>query len=136
MFAREDYVEEAWRIVEPVLKKNTPVYQYAPSTWGPKEVDRVSPPGGWNNRTAANAEDRERGSVMKIEVFPRCRRGRPTSGHIIASDGPTSDLAARGKFVMAVSGGKPRWTCCAISRVKMCRGRAYMCRWTKGRAGG
>ena len=49
LFAREDYVEEAWRIVEPVLKKNTPIYQYAPHTWGPEEVERVSPSGGWNN---------------------------------------------------------------------------------------
>ena len=49
LFAREDYVEEAWRIVEPVLKKNTPVYQYAPNTWGPQEVERVSPVGGWSN---------------------------------------------------------------------------------------
>ena len=49
LFAREDYVEEAWRIVEPVLKKNTPIYQYAPNTWGPDEVERVTPPGGWNN---------------------------------------------------------------------------------------
>jgi len=49
LFAREDYVEEAWRIVEPVLKKNTPVYQYIPNTWGPSEVERVSPPGGWHN---------------------------------------------------------------------------------------
>ena len=47
LFAREDYVEEAWRIVEPVLKKNTPVYPYAPKTWGPQEVERVAPPGGW-----------------------------------------------------------------------------------------
>ncbi len=49
LFAREDYVEEAWRIVEPVLKKSTPVYQYAPNTWGPQEVARVTPPGGWSN---------------------------------------------------------------------------------------
>src|SRR5215468_8683999 len=49
LFAREDYVEEAWRIVEPVLKKNTPVHQYAPGTWGPNEVDRVTPTGGWRN---------------------------------------------------------------------------------------
>lgn len=49
LFAREDYVEEAWRIVEPVLKKNTPVYQYAPNTWGPQEAERVTPPGGWSN---------------------------------------------------------------------------------------
>jgi glucose-6-phosphate 1-dehydrogenase len=49
LFAREDYVEEAWRIVEPVLKNNTPVYQYTPHTWGPKEAARVAPPGGWSN---------------------------------------------------------------------------------------
>ena len=49
LFAREDYVEEAWRIVEPVLKKETPVYPYAPNTWGPEEVERVSPSGSWNN---------------------------------------------------------------------------------------
>jgi Pyridine nucleotide-disulphide oxidoreductase/Glucose-6-phosphate dehydrogenase, C-terminal domain len=47
LFAREDYVEEAWRIVDPVLKAGTPVYEYEPQTWGPREVDqKVSPPGG------------------------------------------------------------------------------------------
>ncbi|HMF61634.1 MAG TPA: glucose-6-phosphate dehydrogenase [Vicinamibacterales bacterium] len=52
LFAREDYVEEAWRIVDPVLKAGTPVYEYEPGTWGPKEVDSiVSPPGGWQNPT-------------------------------------------------------------------------------------
>jgi glucose-6-phosphate 1-dehydrogenase len=50
LFAREDYVEEAWRIVDPVLKAGTPVAEYEPNTWGPGEVDRrVSPPGGWQN---------------------------------------------------------------------------------------
>jgi glucose-6-phosphate 1-dehydrogenase len=51
MFAREDYVEEAWRIVDPVLKAGTPVYEYEPNTWGPSEVERVTPPGGWINPT-------------------------------------------------------------------------------------
>ena len=50
LFAREDYVEEAWRIVDPVLKASTPVYEYEPNTWGPSEVDdKVSPPEGWQN---------------------------------------------------------------------------------------
>jgi glucose-6-phosphate 1-dehydrogenase len=49
LFAREDYVEEAWRIVDPVLKKGTPVFPYAQNTWGPAEVARVTPPGGWDN---------------------------------------------------------------------------------------
>ncbi|MGB0048782.1 MAG: glucose-6-phosphate dehydrogenase, partial [Terriglobales bacterium] len=54
LFAREDYVEEAWRIVDAVLKKNTPVYQYSPNTWGPKEVEQVTPPGGWQDPIAAH----------------------------------------------------------------------------------
>ena len=50
LFAREDSVEEAWRIVDPVLKADTPVYEYEPGTWGPAEVDQsVCPPGGWQN---------------------------------------------------------------------------------------
>ena len=50
LFARQDYVEEAWRIVDPVLKQGTPVYTYEPGSWGPDEVDqKVVPPGGWHN---------------------------------------------------------------------------------------
>jgi len=49
LFARQDYVEEAWRIVDPVLKARSPVYEYEPNTWGPREVERVVPPGGWSN---------------------------------------------------------------------------------------
>jgi glucose-6-phosphate 1-dehydrogenase len=54
LFAREDYVEEAWRIVDPVLKADTPVSEYEPNSWGPKEVDqKVSPPEGWQNPVVA-----------------------------------------------------------------------------------
>jgi len=50
LFARQDYVEEAWRIVDPVLKAQTPVYPYTPHTWGPKEVEEsIVPPGGWDD---------------------------------------------------------------------------------------
>lgn len=49
LFAREDYVEEAWRIVDPVLKEGTPIYPYEPGSWGPKEVAAVTPPGGWRD---------------------------------------------------------------------------------------
>jgi len=57
LFAREDYVEEAWRIVDPVLKAGTPVYDYEPGSWGPREVDqRVSPIGGWHNPRVAGEE--------------------------------------------------------------------------------
>ncbi len=50
LFAREDYVNEAWRIVDPILKSNTAIYEYEPDTWGPSEVDAtVTPPDGWQN---------------------------------------------------------------------------------------
>ena len=50
LFAREDYVEEAWRIVDPVLKASTPVYEYDKGSWGPDEAARqVLPPGGWHD---------------------------------------------------------------------------------------
>ena len=54
LFARQDYVEEAWRIVDPVLKKATPVFEYEPNTWGPREVaEKVEPEGGWLNPVVA-----------------------------------------------------------------------------------
>ena len=50
LFARQDYVEEAWRIVDPVLKAATAIHEYEPNTWGPSVVDQtISPPGGWAN---------------------------------------------------------------------------------------
>ena len=55
LFAREDYVEEAWRIVDPLLKMSTPIYQYQTNTWGPREVERVTPIGGWSNPTSHEA---------------------------------------------------------------------------------
>jgi glucose-6-phosphate 1-dehydrogenase len=51
-FAREDYVEEAWRIVDSVLAAGTPVFEYEPNTWGPREVEqKVLPVGGWQDPT-------------------------------------------------------------------------------------
>ena len=57
LFAREDYVEEAWRIVDPVLTARTPIHEYAPRTWGPGAADQVAPPGGWHNPAATDQED-------------------------------------------------------------------------------
>jgi len=49
LFAREDSVEAAWAIVDPILSATTPVHPYEPGTWGgPAEPDGiVAPPGGW-----------------------------------------------------------------------------------------
>jgi glucose-6-phosphate 1-dehydrogenase len=40
-FAREDSVEEAWRVVDPVLQCPEPVALYEPGSWGPPEADRI-----------------------------------------------------------------------------------------------
>lgn len=45
-FAREDYVEEAWRIVDPAIQADTPLLPYQPGTWGPQEAEAMVP-GGW-----------------------------------------------------------------------------------------
>ena len=43
LFARQDTVEAAWAIVDPVLGDVTPVHPYAKGSWGPKEADRLLP---------------------------------------------------------------------------------------------
>ena len=48
-FAREDYVEEAWRIVEPVLGNATPVEEYEPHTWGPDTTGLIAGDGPWHD---------------------------------------------------------------------------------------
>jgi glucose-6-phosphate 1-dehydrogenase len=49
-FARVDYVEEAWRILDPLLKNLPPVHTYKPGTWGPEEAEKlVAADGGWLN---------------------------------------------------------------------------------------
>ncbi|MGA9041521.1 MAG: glucose-6-phosphate dehydrogenase [Terriglobales bacterium] len=52
-FARQDYVEEAWRIVDPILGSVTPVHSYAPGSWGPQEADGFTGKNdGWINPRA------------------------------------------------------------------------------------
>jgi glucose-6-phosphate 1-dehydrogenase len=57
-FARQDYVEEAWRIVDPVIGAATPVHGYAPGTWGPVEANAVTPPGGWFDPSSIGGGER------------------------------------------------------------------------------
>jgi len=50
LFAREDAVEAAWRVVEPILDDPTPVQEYAPGTWGPDEAAALTTDvGGWHS---------------------------------------------------------------------------------------
>ena len=40
-FARQDSVEESWRILQPLLDDPPPVHTYAKGTWGPKEAESI-----------------------------------------------------------------------------------------------
>ena len=47
-FTRQDSVEEAWRVLQPLLDSPLPAHSYAKGSWGPAEADRlVAPYGGW-----------------------------------------------------------------------------------------
>jgi glucose-6-phosphate 1-dehydrogenase len=49
LFARQDVVEAAWAIVDPVIHGPSPMFEYEPGTWGPPEADAlVECVGGWN----------------------------------------------------------------------------------------
>jgi glucose-6-phosphate 1-dehydrogenase len=49
LFAREDGVEAAWRVVQPILDDPTPVREYAAGTWGPDEADTLTADvSGWH----------------------------------------------------------------------------------------
>jgi len=53
LFARQDSVEAAWRIIDPILGDATPLFQYEPKKWGPPEADRLTAlDGGWRNPVA------------------------------------------------------------------------------------
>jgi glucose-6-phosphate 1-dehydrogenase len=48
LFAREDAVEAAWAVVEPILGSATPVHDYEPGSWGPREAEALTAEiGGW-----------------------------------------------------------------------------------------
>jgi glucose-6-phosphate 1-dehydrogenase len=49
LFARQDVVEAAWAVVDPVLQVAGPPFEYEPGSWGPPQADRlVAEVGGWN----------------------------------------------------------------------------------------
>jgi glucose-6-phosphate 1-dehydrogenase len=53
LFARQDEVETAWSIVDPILERPSPLYAYEPGSWGPREADALlADAGGWHEPAA------------------------------------------------------------------------------------
>jgi glucose-6-phosphate 1-dehydrogenase len=63
LFVREDAVEAAWAIVDPILGNEAPLHFYEAGSWGPREADRLAQDvGGWHNPEAdkeSSARDRK-----------------------------------------------------------------------------
>jgi len=58
LFAREDSVEAAWTVVEPILGDAVPLHAYEPGTWGPPEADRLIGEGGcWHAPSGEGGDD-------------------------------------------------------------------------------
>ncbi|HSH80745.1 MAG TPA: glucose-6-phosphate dehydrogenase, partial [Herpetosiphonaceae bacterium] len=56
LFARQDEVEAAWEVVDPVLGNAAPVHEYEPDSWGPAEAGAlIAPHGGWYDPPATEA---------------------------------------------------------------------------------
>ena len=54
LFAREDAVEAAWCVVDPILDRRTRLHIYEPNSWGPPEADALLADGeGWHNPQTA-----------------------------------------------------------------------------------
>jgi glucose-6-phosphate 1-dehydrogenase len=50
LFTREDAVEAAWAVVDPILETHRPVFPYTPGSWGPKQADAlIAADGSWYN---------------------------------------------------------------------------------------
>jgi glucose-6-phosphate 1-dehydrogenase len=58
LFTREDAVEAAWAVVDPVLKKHHRVRPYRRGSWGPKEADAlIASDGHWHNPKSKEASN-------------------------------------------------------------------------------
>lgn len=71
LFARQDAVEAAWRIVEDVLDDRVPVHTYAQGTWGPTEANGlVADIGGWSDPDVGDEADQARQAAPDRRSYP------------------------------------------------------------------
>jgi hypothetical protein len=99
LFARQDEVEEAWRVVQPILDDVCPIHPYKPGTYGPAASDEIlADVGGW--RTLSLKEPPTRQGMSAYANNRRGRRSRRTMPRsrrsTSASSSPTTPAAASG----------------------------------------
>ena len=91
-FTRQDGVEEAWRVMAPLIEAPPPVHPYAQGSWGPKEADQLlAGTGRWHEPV---------GGVMTADSKRRTRAGESPNGAKgkAAAERPEQSAAAPSPF--------------------------------------
>jgi len=70
LFIRQDGVERAWEILQPVLENPPPIAFYEPGTWGPPEADALIAPRKWHISGEDDVHDYQSG-MFRIPEAPR-----------------------------------------------------------------
>jgi glucose-6-phosphate 1-dehydrogenase len=72
LFASAESIEEAWRVVDPILGDVTPVTEYDAHTWGPVAADKlIAADGRWHNPAPAEQKPRQSPALMPALVARR-----------------------------------------------------------------
>jgi glucose-6-phosphate 1-dehydrogenase len=70
LFVRQDTVEAAWAVVEPIVGTSTPPHEYEPNTWGPVEADRIIDANiGWHNPASLTVGVEDTRVIRESETF-------------------------------------------------------------------
>ena len=106
-FARQDYVDEAWRIVDPILGDRTPVHAYGPGTWGPAAADTLI---GADGPVVQPGVDRHAVVKPTVRVFATPDELFDAAAALFVETA-RARVAADGRFSVALSGGTTpaRW---------------------------
>ena len=101
LFARADGVEEAWRIVAPVLEHPGPIHTYAAGGWGPSAAEElIDDDGGWHDPTVGDASATGDGNAMTgtpdTEDTTATTDGTPSERSDATAGGPDRTEAKNG----------------------------------------
>ena len=128
LFARQDGVEAAWRVVDDVLTDHEPVLPYKVHTWGPKEADAlIGDEDGWHDPTSTTTSTTEQDadSTMPVEPVPTptprpsLARTRPRSAPVTGSCSPARSASTPrpGKLVAGGTEAEARQVLANIAAV-------------------
>jgi glucose-6-phosphate 1-dehydrogenase len=79
LFAREDSVEAAWRVIDPVLRTQPPIHEYVRGSWGPAAAAAVLAHGDhWHDPLPAPAPDPAAAPAPDPAAAPAPESSRPS----------------------------------------------------------